>query len=356
MAITLNQHRANITQTVIAKFSDDKEPKQGLSAFFPSKTTSTKYISIEVERNLQTVAVDVMRCTDPNRNTFSKSTEKIFEPPYYNEMFDFTACERYDVTFAEGNVPTKIDATLLIRSAMTKVKALKNKILRAIELQRSQVLQTGVVQLKNGDSIDFKRKAASLKVLTTTARWSEIATADPIADLTAGMEFLREEGLSGSSEIDVIFGSAALTNFKANAKVQKLLESRREESIRIDMPKFNNVSGMVSHGKVAAGDFIINIWTYNVFYVDPVDNVNKKYIDANNVIMVSEDFVGYTAFAGVPAIMGDNVSGNYVAPKEGEFYVRDIIDQQKVSWNFIVSSAPLVVPVSIDRMYTIKTV
>jgi hypothetical protein len=273
----------------------------------------------------------------------------------YNESFDFTACERYDVTFAEGNAPTKVDATLLIRSAMSKVKALKNKIIRAIELQRSQVLQTGVVLLKNGDSIDFKRKAQSLKVLSGTARWSEISSADPLADLTAGMEFIREEGISGGTEIDVIFGSQALINFKANAKIQKLLESRREESIRIDMPKFNNVSGMVSHGKVAAGDYTINMWTYNVYYVDPVTKVNTKYIDPNNVIMIADDFVGFTAFAGVPAIMGDNVSGQFIAPKEGEFYVRDVIDQVKMSWNFIISSAPLVVPVSIDRFVTIKT-
>jgi len=81
MAITLNQHRKGITQTLIDTFSDEKEPKEGLSAFFPSKTTDTKFISIELERNSQKMAVYVQRCTDPNRNTFSKSTEKIFDNP-----------------------------------------------------------------------------------------------------------------------------------------------------------------------------------------------------------------------------------------------------------------------------------
>ena len=140
MALTLNQHRKGITQTLIATFSDDKEPKQALASFFPSSTTSTKLVSIEVERNLQTVAVDVQRCTDPVRNIFSHSTEKIFQPPYYNESFDFTACQRYEETFAQGQAPTKIDAKFLLNDASGKIKKIKNKILRAIERQRSQVL------------------------------------------------------------------------------------------------------------------------------------------------------------------------------------------------------------------------
>lgn len=353
--ITLNQHRIGITQTVVAKFSDDKEPKQGLSAFFPTKTTASKMISIEVERNLQTVAVDVQRCTDPVLNIFSNSTEKIFEPPYYNESFDFTACQRYDVTFAQGNNPTQVDAGMLIKDAMGKVKKLKNKILRAIELQRSQVLQTGVVVLKNGDSIDYKRKAESMVVLAGAAKWDAPGTSTPMVDFKTGMDFLREEGLSGGSTINAIFGSTAFTNFMASTTVKEQAEWRKINRLDLNMPSFDKVTGMVFQGQFAAGDYIVNIWTYNEFYVHPVTGVKTKYILPNNVVMVAEDFEGLTQFAGVPAIMGDNVSGQYVAPKEGEFYVRDVIDQISMAWDFIISSAPLVVPVSIDRIYTIKT-
>jgi hypothetical protein len=353
--ITLNQHRQGITQTLIAKFSDDKEPRQGLSAFFPSKTTSSKLISIEVERNLQLVAVDVQRCTDPVRNTFSRSTEKIFEPPYYHESFDFTACERYDVTFAQGNAPTRIDATMLLRDAQSKVKKLKNKILRAIELQRSQVLQTGIVLLKNGDSIDYKRKAESLAVNSGAANWN-VNTSDPYADIEKGMEFMREEGLSGGTTINAIFGKKAFTNFMNHEKVQKQADIRKIDRTTIGMPQFNNITGMALHGQFAAGDFTINIWTYNETYIDPADNTTRRrYINEDNVVLVADDFEGVTSFAGVPAIMGDVVSGQYIAPMEGEFYVRDIIDQVKMAWDFIISSAPLVVPVSVDRIWTLKT-
>lgn len=354
--MTLNQHRKHITQRLIAKFSDDKQPRQGLAAFFPHVTTPTKLVSIEVQRNRQKVAVDVQRCTDPVRNIFSRSTEKIFQPPYYNEMFDFTACERYDETFARENMPTKVDAQLLLADASGYLLELKNKILRAIELQRSQVLQTGIVTLKNGDSIDYKRKAASLKVLTGTAEWDQTATANPLVDLQTGMQFIRGEGLSGGSSINVIFGSNALANFMSNAKVKELADFRRINRIELNMPQFNNVSGMVYHGQVATGDYAVNIWTYNETYEDPISGETKPYIDADNVVMVAEDFVGKTAFAGIPAILGDELNGRYVGPVEGEFYIRDVIDQIKTTWDFIISSAPLVIPISIDRIYTIKTV
>lgn len=356
MGITLNQHRKHITQTVIARFKDDKQPRQGLSAFFPTITTSTKLLSIEIERNRQKVAVDVQRCTDPVRNIFSHSTEKIFQPPYYNEMFDFTSCQRYEETFGQNNMPTKVDAKLLLSDANSYLLALKNKILRAIELQRSQVLQSGIVKLKNGDSIDYKRKAESMKVLTGTAQWSDSANSNPMADLAVGMTFIREKGLSGGTSINAVFGSNAFANFMNNNKVKELADFRKINRIDLGMPQFNNVSGMVYHGQIATDDYIVNIWTYNETYEDPITEETKPYIDANNVVMVSEDFFGKTAFAGVPAILGDNVSGQYIGPVEGEFYIRDVIDQVKMAWDFIVSSAPLVVPVSIDRIYTLKTV
>lgn len=355
MALTLNQHRKGITQTLIATFSDDNEPKQGLASFFPSVTTSSKLVSIEVERNLQTVAVDVQRCTDPNRNLFSHSMEKIFQPPYYNESFDFTACQRYDETFAQGNAPTRIDAQFLLKDASGHIKKIKNKILRAIELQRSQVLQSGIVKLKNGDSIDYKRQASSMVVKTGTEAWGQVG-ASILGDLAKGMQFLRSEGKSGAVSVNVMFGSAAFSKFMSSPEVKEQAEWRNIKRMDLNMPQFDNVSGMVYHGQIAAGDYMVNIWTYNETYIDPITKEEKSYIEADNVVMVADDFKGKTSFAGVPAILGDTVSGQYVAPVEGEFYIRDVIDQVKMTWDFIISSAPLAVPVSIDRIYTIRTV
>lgn len=354
MAITLNEHRAGVTKAVIARYSDDKAPKAGFSALFPSVTTDTKEVSIEVERYNQLMAVDVKRCTDPNRNTFDKSTEKIFIPPFFSESFDFTSCQRYAASFGSGNDPSKSDARSLIREATQYLGTLRNKILRAIEKQRADVLQTGIVTLKNGDSIDFKRKSASMKTLTSTAKWDAPSTADPFKDLLDGANFLREEGLSAGSVINAFMGAGALSNFLSNQKVQAQADIKNITRTDIGMPQFNGVTGLVFHGQTSSGDFIFNLWTYGEWYKDAA-GVTQRYLGTNTVVLVPDDFVGKTAYAAVPAVMGDAISGQYVAPVEGEFHLHDVIDQVKRTWDFILESAPLVIPVSVDRIYTVVT-
>lgn len=354
MAIKLNQHKENISKRTIAKFSDSVAPKMGLAGFFPTVTTSEKQLSIEVQRNRQLIAVDVKRCTDPNLNTFSNFTEKLFVPPYYNEAFDMTQCRAYDVTFGEQTNPSPAQAASMIRETNENMVTLRYKIMRAIEKMRAQVLQTGIVTLVNGDSIDFKRKALSMPVLAGALKWDAPTTCKPLDDFKTGMRFLRREGLSTGTIVNAIFGDVAFSNFMNSTQVKEQAEWRNIQRVDINMPQFNEATGMVFHGQIAAGDFIINIWAYDDFYEES-NGTKTSYIDATNVIMVGNDFVGKTGYAGIPAIFNDDDGGKFIAPVEAEFYVQDYIDQVKKAWMFEIASAPLPIPVSIDRIYTIKT-
>lgn len=353
--ISLNQHRAGLTQALVATFSDAVDVKDGFAAFFPTKTTNTKNISIEVQRNGKPLAVDVLRCTDPIRNIFDKSTEKIFTPPYFKLSFDFTSCDAYDITFGRGMAPSGAAMSDLFASANNELMALKNMVKRAIQKQYSDVLQTGIVTLNSGDNIDYKRKAGSMVVKTVAGeKWTAPTTSDPIADLKAGCEFLRSTGKSGSSTINAIMGSTAFTNFKTSTKVQNEADIRNINRIDLGMPQFDNVSGLVYQGQVGAGDFVVNLWTYNETYEDANGN-EVRFLGTNNVVMLPDDFKGLTVYAGLPAVMGDPISGQYVGVQEAPFNVYDVIDQVKMSWEYILQSAPLVVPVSIDRIYTLQT-
>lgn|SRR5690606_2755339 len=354
MAITLAEHTGEFRKALVGTFIGKTILRLGLEGLFPRQTYDAEMLSIQVQRNRQLVAVDVQRCTDATKNSFTKSTEKLFIPPFFKESFDFCKCDGYKGSYGSGIIPSGSTARNIARSAMNELEAIRAKVERAIELQRSQVLESGIVTLKNGDSIDYKRKAASMA--TATIPWATVATADPYADIVAGMNFLRGDGQSGASTINAIFGSTALANFFANAKVKADLEVRRMDRINVVMPQFDNVTGMAFHGQFGAGDFIINIWTYNEEYLDPTDNTTKvKYIDPENVILVPEDFVGETSFATTPIVRGSSESGYYVTNVEGQYTVYDIIDQVRAAWEVILQSAPLVVPVTIDRIYTINT-
>lgn len=358
MAIGLNQHRFAFKQAVVATYTDEKEPVDGLSRFFPEVTTDSLAVSIEVERNGEFMATDVMRCTDPNRNIFSKSTEKIFIPPFFNESTDVTACEVYDVTFGMGVAPTGSQRTRILQSASRRVRKMKNKIVRAIIKQRTEVLQTGIVTLINGDNIDFKRKAASLPVLAGANTWDNLDTANPFADMMSAANFIRRVGKSGAVEFNVIMGASAMANFFANEKVLALADIRRFDLVDVRFPQFDNTTGIVIHGRFGAGNYIFNIMAYDEYYdvKNPDGSITSvDYIDANNVIVIPNDFRGVTSYGALPMVMGDPVSGEFVAPVEGAFQVHDVIDQIKTAWDIIIRSAPLVIPVSVDRVVTIKT-
>lgn len=353
--ITANQHKAAITKRIIATFSDNQSPKMGLSGFFPSETTSEKMVGIEIERNRQLVAVDVQRGTDANINTFNKYTEKLYQPPMYLEGFNFAELDRHDVTFGRNNPPTEVDALSMINQANRKLELLKWKIERAIAVQQSQALQTGIVTLKNGDNIDFKRKAASLPVLGGTDVWDNAAS-DPFVDLENGAKFLRQEGLSSGAVINAIFGRDAHREFLNNAKVKESADIRRIERVSLGFPQLNNVTGLSFHGQISVFDFVVNIWTYSDFYETDA-GVKTNYIDPKNVVMVAEDFVGRTAFAGVPAIMRDKENAEYpefIQQMEAEFYINNYVDPRVKAHMFDIGSAPLAIPVSVDRVYTVQ--
>lgn len=353
--ITLNQHREHITKRIISTFSDDAPVRSGLSAFFPPVTSIEKMVGIEVERNRQLVAVDVQRCTDPNRNKFSIAAEKLYIPPFFNEAWDFTSCQRYDVTFGHKTNPSATDALNMINEASKKMATLRRKIERAIQIQHAQVVQTGIVTMNNGDNIDYKRKAASMVALGAGFRWNE-ATGVPLNDLGLGGEFLREVGLSAGNTINAIFGRDAFAAFMNNVQVKARADFRRISRLEIGMPQFDNTTGLVFHGQIGTADYSINLWTYNEVYENAA-GAKVKYLDVKNVILLPEDFKGHTAFAGIPAIMRDKNNAEFpewITPIEAEFYINNYIDPFKKAHWFEIASAPLAIPVSVDRIYTLQ--
>lgn len=352
MGISFNQHREGVTQKVIGRFRDAQRPKAGLGAFFPREESDTKGVSIEVERNRRLIAVDVQRCTAGNRNVFSTSTEKIFIPPFFSEFFDFTSCQSYDKVFSLGANPGTVDVKKLISSAADKLEVLRDKVERAILKQQAQVLQTGIVTLKSGDNIDYKRKSASMVTLTSTDKWDAPSTSKPLTNLATGITFLREEGLSSATIVNAIMGANAFSAFKSANEVKEQAEWTNIKRVDIGMPIFDNTTGLVFQGQVAAGDFMVNIWTYNESYENESGN-SVRYLDADKVVLIPDDFVGKTSFGAVPAVMGDEEQGKIIAPRKGQYVLLDVIDQILTTWDFYLRSAPLVIPFSVDRIYTI---
>lgn len=318
-----------------------------LRSFFPSLETGSKLLSIEVQRGSEKVAVQVERGTDGNRNQMSQSTEKIFLPPYYREYLDATDLNLYDRLFTANGVISGTDFAAFVRELNDGMAMLQAKIERAYELQCSQVLHTGIVQLKFGTNINFGRKAASLVGYNAAHDW-DIATVDPAETLKNAAEFLRKTGKAQGGTFNVIMGSEALNALYNNPIYQKRADIRRMELSEARAPQRNAV-GAALHGRISAGAWTFIIWTYPEYYEDAAGNM-QPYVDEKTVIVLPENPKFVLGFAAVPQLLttgGTNVT-------RGAYVFNDYVDEEKAAHKFDVKSAGVAIPVAVDQIYTIK--
>lgn len=343
-AISTSDAKGIFTKMLAAVLKERISPTAFLRSFFTTVESPTLEVAIEVQRGTERIAVDVQRGTEGNRNSFERSNEKIFIPPYYREYFDNHSLRLYDRLFGTNGMIDSAIFSALLEEVAGKYQLLQDKIERAYELQCAQVLETGVVELKNGINIDFKRKAGSLADLTGNP-WTD-DTKDPVEDVKNGCQWLRENGKSQGGIFNIIMGSKTKTAFDNNKKVIEKANLRRVDHLNISMPQRNSV-GATSHGQFAAGDYIVNLWTYPEIYEDATGQ-RKPYIHPKKFDLLPERPNLIMAFGAVPRLLNTNNAG----VKRGAFVFGDYVDERQDAHIYDLKSAGVAVPIAIDQIYT----
>jgi hypothetical protein len=360
MAISIIDHSAKIASKLVGKFEEMIVVRSGFSGWFPEETTPTLEVDVEVQRDNDLIAVDVVRFTEGNKNKYSKVSEHKYVPPFFKEDYDFQRDQVYMNTVALGVGLENAQVNKVIAlNAFKNVSKNRAKIERAIRKQQADVLQTGIVTLNNGDNIDYRRKAESMvNVDTDGDYWSVSASATPLSDIRKGMDFLRNIGNSGGSSVNVVMRSAAYEAFLASAEIkdQGVNVIQQIQRININMPQFDGATGFAHQGIISAGDFTVNLWTYNEKYTDA--NGDTQYYLANNlVVMIPDDFAGKTIFGGLPVLNQMSVGGvstDVPGVAEANYLIRAYSDKKTLSSTIELTSAPLVVPFTIDKIYTMQ--
>lgn len=359
MAISIQDHSALLTKKIVGKFEEMIPVKTGFAGWFPEETTPSLEVDVEVQRDTDGIAVDVVRFTEGNKNKSTKVSEHKYIPPYFKEDYDFQRDQVYMNTIALGS---GMDNALVNRqlavNALKQVSKNRDKIIRAIRKQQADVLQTGIVSLNNGDNIDYRRKATSMVNVSGDGGYWSSTSATPIVNIRKGMDFLRNVGNSGGSSVNVIMRSTALEAFLATTQVKEQGPNviQQIQRININMPQFDGVSGFAFHGQIAAGDFSVNLWTYNEKYTD-TNGTTQYYLAENLVVMIPDDFQGKTVFGGLPTMNRTNINGVSTALPgivEATYLIRNYSDEKTMSSTIELTSAPLVVPFTIDKIYTMQ--
>lgn len=337
--------RGLYTKSLAVKYRELTKPSGYFRSFFPAEEKGTKLIAIEVERGTEKVAVDVERGTEGNRNKFSLSTEKMWLPPYYSEYFDATELDLYDKMFGSGTVDDAMVADFVNELAF-RLRKLQDKIERAYELNCTQVLETGIVQLNAGTNIDFKRKAGSLVDLGVGNYWTNAV--NPFDDIEAGCRFLRQTGKAQGAVFNLIAGSEAKAALYANTVFKDTAELRRVDNLNIRMPQRESV-GATTHGEFAAGDYTIRLWTYPEYY-DDESGTSTSYKDPKTCILLPEAPNFNLIYAAVPRLItrGGTTKGAYVFDEH--------MDEWGQKHMFRVRSAGVPIPTAVDQIYTFQAV
>lgn len=336
------------TSKVIDAYKQKSTPTAFLRSFFPTVESPTLEVSIEVQRGFEKVAVDVVRGTDGNRNTFSRSTQKSFIPPYFREWFDATQLQLYDRLYGATQIESSIFAAY-INDVAQNAMDLQAKIERSYELQCAQVLTTGIVEVAVGTNIDFKRKAASLVDLGAGNYWAA-AGVDPVTSLETGCNFLRQVGKAEGGVFNAILGTTALRDLLGNAKVQDRGKIYQYGLDQITPPQRNSV-GATFHGEISVNTYRVRLWSYPQFYDTAVGNVSTPYIDPKKVILIPEAPKFKLAFAVVPQLITPNTPA-----RVGSFIMSEYIDQRSKSRVVDVESTGLAIPTAVDTIWTAQVV
>lgn len=351
--ISTTEAQGQFTKMLIAKYKSSTRVPKFLRSFFSIKESNTKFVSIEVQRGTEKLAVDVQRATGRNRNTFSRSTEKLFVPPYYNEYFDATDLDYYDRLWTSSATLDIDPATFAewVDEIADKIQILIDKIERSYEVMCSDVFNTGVITLNDGSVIDFKRDALS-KVVLTGAYWDNVAV-DPRTSIQTGCMYIRSKGEYMGSTMNLILSSEAFDAMINNTKFNNGLDLKDVDRGSLHMPE-RAESGATLQGSFAAGSFKIIVWTYPQVY----DNGTSKvpYIPAKKAYLFPEHPNYVFGFAAVPQLRATDSQNipRAIVPSRGQFHISEYIDERNATHEFDVKSTGVAIPLAIDTLYTMQ--
>lgn len=346
--IPASEARNQFTSRVIAVFKERPQVFAFLRSFFQTEESNERYISVDVQRGLEKVAVDVIRGSEGTFNKFSLANQKKFDPPYYREFFDVTETDLYNRMLGTGDVDAFVFAAF-IENVVERLGKIQDKIERAYELQCAQVFQTGIVTMNSGDSIDFKRQSDSKVDISSSGPWST-GSNDPRTALQTGLDFLRSDGKSQGVLVNAIFGAKAWNTLLNNSTFSASADVKSFDLAMVGAPQRNAVGGTML-GRITVGSQELIAWGYNEGYENS-SNVFTKYIDDTNVILLPEVSGCKLAFAGVPTVfdMGETQT------MPGAYHLVEKLDKYDGIHKMGLKSAGLAVPYKVDQIYTIKVV
>lgn len=352
--ITIQSALGEFTQRVISALSERKAPTNFFGTWFTDVVSGAKEVSWEIKRRGRPVAVDIQHHEHGITTKSTKSTQKVYIPPYYDYNTNIDALQSFERVFNGSAYVDTAQYSKLIQETAEDMQDNMDRVERAEELQRAQALLTGIVSLTNGDDINFQRNAASLVAYNAAHGW-DVATVNPGDILQQGAEFMITNGNADpGSVIDVVCGSDSLNSLRDNPLFQTDTDIRNFHYGDMGTGAVSK-NGGTPQGSWSRGNYRFNFWGYEGYYDIEGGTANLKYMDSKSIIMIPKNVDFKTFYGGTKAWRGSGVNRfPTIIKAKRNFYSVD--DELNVSKLMGFRTSPIALLRSIDNVFTAAVV
>lgn len=293
------------TARMIRAYNQMAQPTLFLSGLFqspPENFHTSEEVEIDIVRSDEDVSIVVQDLSTGYRmNSEDLYTNKGFKPPIHKEAIPINSFDLIKRTPGQNPFQAPDFRANVISRMFNGMTKIERKIRRAIEVQASQVLQTGVVTLTDAGgnalyTLDYKPKATHFPTAGTT--WGQ-AGADPAGDINALAEQIRDDGLADPDQL--IMGVDAFEEFIKDAGIRERFDSRRIDLGTIAPMQMRGQGGNY-RGVVEIGNYRYDVWTYGGRYKDPQTGNKVQFIDPGSVIVRASSGRLDATFGAIPNI------------------------------------------------------
>ena len=264
---------------------------------------NSEEVELDVSRTDEEIAVAIADVSAGYRmNAQSDFTSKTFRPPAYKEAIPLSSFDLLRRNAGDNPFKDPDFRANLITRAYSSISLVEQKIRRAVELQASQVLQTGKLVLTDANgvalySLDYKPKATHFATVATS--WATATGKQKRDDLDAMGEVIRDDGLGDPDRI--IMGTAAYEALINDPVTLALLDVRNYDVGRIVSAQMRG-NGGTYRGVLEIGKYKYDLWTYGGRFINPQTQAKQKFIDPGKIIMQVSDARLNASFGAIPNI------------------------------------------------------
>lgn len=165
--------------------------------------------------------------------------------------------------------------------------------------------------------VNFNRDASLTITLSGTARWDQLATADPLTDLGSASDAAFAVG--NAPITDIVFGTNAWKYFLKNAQVLFLLNNQyRGSSSDFQRTTLVPPGNFQQMGYVGGPTGNFTLWRYSNWYSDVDSNgrlTRKEFLDPKQVVGFGGSMQGVAAFGAIMDADADFLTAATIFPK-----------------------------------------